>query len=119
MPPVVKSFGLSEGHRIDPETRCETAAHRAPNGRIDTLPRFPTGRPRLLSPWISFAIGGKIVRLRHTDLESYPPKGERIGFILDEQSPLSTRSARTSGLAVGDAVGRETPEQAVCSSSSF
>src|ERR1039458_1157802 len=32
-------LGYPREHRIDPETRCETAAHRAPNECIDTLPR--------------------------------------------------------------------------------
>src|ERR1039458_6585706 len=32
-------LGYPRGHRIDPETRCQTAAHRAPNECIDTLPR--------------------------------------------------------------------------------
>src|ERR1039457_7652870 len=32
-------WGYPRGHRIDPETRCQTTAHRAPNERFDTLPR--------------------------------------------------------------------------------
>src|SRR5438552_2650389 len=32
-------LGYPRGHRIDPETRCQTSAHRAPNERLDTLPR--------------------------------------------------------------------------------
>jgi len=32
-------LGYPRGHRIDPETRCWTAAHGAPNERMDTLPR--------------------------------------------------------------------------------
>src|ERR1039458_2882999 len=32
-------LGYPRGHRIDPETRCQTSAHRAPNECIDTLPR--------------------------------------------------------------------------------
>src|ERR1700682_3376897 len=32
-------FGYPRGHRIDPETRCQTSAHRAPNECLDTHPR--------------------------------------------------------------------------------
>src|SRR6266851_5591424 len=32
-------LGYPRGHRIDPETRCQTSAHGAPNECIDTLPR--------------------------------------------------------------------------------
>src|ERR1017187_5796341 len=44
------------GHRIDPETRCQTTAHRAPNERIDTLPRTrashePIGPPPRHETW--------------------------------------------------------------------
>ena len=80
---------------------------------------FPRAGPDCYLRGFPSQLAGKIVRLHQTDLESYPAKGERIGFILHEQSPLSTRSERTSGLAVSDAVGRETPEEAGCSSSSF
>jgi len=30
-------LGYPRRHRIDPETRCETSAHRAPNECMDTL----------------------------------------------------------------------------------
>src|ERR1700686_1975462 len=32
-------LGYPRGHRIDPETRCQTSAHRAPNECLDTHPR--------------------------------------------------------------------------------
>ena len=48
--------GYPRGHRIDPETRCETAAHGAPNKCIDTLPRTrasqePLGHHRGMKTW--------------------------------------------------------------------
>jgi hypothetical protein len=47
--------GYPRGHRIDPETRCSTAAHGTPNECIDTLPRTrasqePIGHHRGMKP---------------------------------------------------------------------
>src|ERR1039458_2513502 len=49
-------LGYPRGHRIDSETRCQTAAHRAPNERFDTLPRTrashePMGHHRGRKTW--------------------------------------------------------------------
>src|SRR5450759_3424621 len=49
-------LGYPRGHRIDPETRCQPAAHRAPNECIDTLPRTrasqePTWPPPRHETW--------------------------------------------------------------------
>src|SRR5438445_13798982 len=38
------------GHRIDPETRCETSAHGAPNECIDTLPRTRASQEPIWPP---------------------------------------------------------------------
>ena len=48
-------LGYPRRHRIDPETRCETSAHRAPNECMDTLPRTraspePMGHHRGVKP---------------------------------------------------------------------
>ncbi len=56
-----------------------------------------SGAESLAVPGSTLAISGKIIIcLRETGLESYPANSERIGFILHEQSPLSTCSERTS-----------------------
>jgi hypothetical protein len=36
------------GHTIDPETRCQTSAPRAPSECIDTLPRTRASQPALV-----------------------------------------------------------------------
>jgi hypothetical protein len=54
-----------------------------------------SGAESLAVPGSALAIPGRIVvRLRETRLKSYPANGKRIGFILHEQSKLSTRSER-------------------------
>src|SRR5438093_7480335 len=43
-------LGYPRGHRIDPETRCETSAHGAPNECIDTLPRTRASQEPIWPP---------------------------------------------------------------------
>src|ERR1700693_5713156 len=43
-------LGYPRGDRIDQEPRCQTAAHRAPNERIDTLPRTRASQEPMGAP---------------------------------------------------------------------
>src|ERR1700686_3394096 len=72
-------LGYPRGHRIDPETRCQTSAHRAPNECLDTLPRtrasheptWPPPRHEDLGDHLGSVRYSSCLRLQLFDVETF------------------------------------------------